>query len=495
MRVSSITILVILNLLGIASITGFINIVFAAPVIRDTNLQVQTVVTGLSSPTSMAFLGHRDILVTEKNTGMVKRIKDSRILPQPLLDVNVATNSERGLLGIDVQKLSSSQYYVFLYYTISTEDGGTAVANRLYRYLLTIGPNLGPAQGTMTSPRLLLNLPVNPGPNHDGGKVLVSPSGYVYTVLGDLNRNGKAQNFENGADPDLTGGILRVTRDGNTVGTGILGTTHPLNKYVAYGIRNSFGIDFDPLTGNLWDTENGPAANDEINRVFGGLNSGWEDIMGMTPPGFNFNNLVNFGGKGAYSPPEFVWSQVVAPTAIEFFTSSSLGTRYQNDMFVGDFNNGRIYNFNLNSQRTALVLTGALSDRVANTDLETQSVIFGEGFGGISDLKVGAGNGYLFVLSIGNGAIYRVVPKPTTTAGFGDDIQEQPRIAEADQNQPPIKLNEIQSILEANDEQCKKLFDRLEQIEEQEDRGGLNGEQAKELRERIQALQNNLECH
>ena len=76
--------------------------------------------------------------------------------------------------------------------------------------------------------------------------------------------------------------------------------------------------------------------------------------MGIAPAGFNFNNLVSFGGKGIYSNPEFVWTKVVAPTAIEFLNSARLGTQYQNDMFVADFNNGRIYNFNLNSQRTAL---------------------------------------------------------------------------------------------------------------------------------------------
>jgi glucose/arabinose dehydrogenase len=132
--------------------------------------------------------------------------------------------------------------------------------------------------------------------------------------------------------------------------------------------------------------------------------------MGLAPAGFNLNNLVSFGGKGVYSNPEFVWRQPVAPTTIEFFNSLTLGSQYQNDMFVGDSKHGRIYNFNLNSQRTALVLTGALSDRVANTDSETQSVIFGEGFGRITDLKVGAVNGYLYVLSIGNGAVYRIIP-------------------------------------------------------------------------------------
>ena len=66
------------------------------------------------------------------------------------------------------------------------------------------------------------------------------------------------QNIINGTAPDGRGGILRVTQDGKIVdGKGILGDEHPLDMYFAYGIRNSFGIAFDPLTGNLWDTENG----------------------------------------------------------------------------------------------------------------------------------------------------------------------------------------------------------------------------------------------
>jgi aldose sugar dehydrogenase len=414
-KITSISVLVFLNLLGIANIAGILDNAFAAPTVRDSNLQVQTVTTGLSLPTSMAFLGLDDILVLEKETGMVKRIKDGQVLPRPLLDINVATENERGMLGIDVSKLSSSLYLVYLYYTkAQSSDGGTPVANQLVRYLLINHPALGPAQGRMIAPKVLLNLPVTPGPNHNGGKVVVGPDRIVYTVLGDLNRatqaQNQAQNFENGPSPDGTSGILRVNQLGSTVGAGILGFTHPLNKYFAYGIRNSFGIDFDPVTGRLWDTENGPESNDEINLVEPGFNSGWADIMGMAPEGFNFDNLVSFGGRGSYSDPEFVWTESVAPTAIEFLTSSKLGTQYQNDMFVADFNKGRIYRFNLNPERTSLVLFNVLADKIANDDSETQSVIFGEGFSGITDLKVGLGDGHLYVLSFGDGALYKILP-------------------------------------------------------------------------------------
>ena len=115
-------------------------------------------------------------------------------------------------------------------------------------------------------------------------------------------------------DQILTGtsGILRINQDGSTFEPGILGSTHPIDKYVAYGIRNSFGMDYDPVSGKWWDTENGPTANDEVNRVDTGFNSGWRDLMGIAPPGFDFDNLESFGGVGQYSDPEFVWADPVS---------------------------------------------------------------------------------------------------------------------------------------------------------------------------------------
>ena len=428
--------------------------VLAAPALKDTNLKVVTVVEGLKNPTSMAFIGPNDILVLEKNTGLIKRVKNGAV--SSILDLSVATNSERGLLGIDVTKVGSTRFNVFVYYTFATRDGGNAIANRIYKYDLDIDPNFGP-RGKMTLSKLIFNLPATPGPNHDGGKVVIGPDSNVYTVLGDLNRNTQAQNFETGPPPDATGGVLRVTQDGITVGPGIIGSGSPLNKYYAYGIRNSFGLEFDPVTHRLWDTENGPTSNDEINLVEPGFNSGWEDLMGFAPSGFDFNKLVNFGGKGKYSQPEFVWTHVVAPTALKFLSSGKLGTAYQNDLFVGDFNNGRVYHFDLNSARTGLHLKGVLTDRKANTDSELSQVIFGKGFGGISDLKVGNGDGYLYVLSYGNGAIYKILPKSAPTSSSSATVQstnpsDNSPFANSQERKAQLALQKKQDIIKRSDE-------------------------------------------
>src|SRR5215208_7377300 len=284
------------------------------PINNDPNLKTEVVVNALELPTGMAFLGPDDILVTEKDKGTVRRITDGKILPDPLLDVNVANKSERGMLGIAISKHENGPTYVFLYYTEEKVEGSDTcpvkgkpctgdipLGNRLYRYELV--------DNKLVNPKMLLDLPTRPGPSHNGGVVRIGPDNNVYVVVGDLNyiRNKRAytlaQNAVDGPPPDGRGGILRVTQNGEVVGggngVGLLGNEDPLNKYYAYGIRNSFGIGFDPVTGNLWETENGPNHGDEINLVEPGFNGGWKQLMGMASDykGFDPNNdLVDFGG-------------------------------------------------------------------------------------------------------------------------------------------------------------------------------------------------------
>ena len=399
--------------------------------IRDSNLMVETVAEGLEFPTSIAFLGPNDILVLEKEKGTVQRIINGKMLPQPLLDVNVATSQERCMCGIAILKQIPGHTYVFLYYTEAdladaedVSEGKDPVGNRLYRYELV--------NNKLVNPKLILDLPATPGPRHNGGAIVIGPDNNLYIPIGDVDGTHKegefeteTQNYPDGAEPDGRGGILRVTLDGEPVSSsGIIGDETPLNLYYAYGVRNSFGINFDPITGNLWDTENGPGESDEINLVEPGFNSGWVQVQGMASSSNNNNiesedennrdfasgNLVDFDEKGKYSDPEFVWSITLGPTAIIFLHSEKLGELYQNDIFVGSIVTGNIYHFELNQDRTQFVLTGELEDKIAETrETGEQDIVFGEGFAGISDLEVGP-DGYLYVVSLGQGKIFRIVP-------------------------------------------------------------------------------------
>jgi glucose/arabinose dehydrogenase len=328
------------------------------------------------------------------------------------------------------------------------------VANYLYRYEFR--------DDKLVNPKSLLKIPATPGADHNGGALAIGPDNNVYVLVGDGDScvadtcyknfeqsvlNSMRSNFENGTVPDGRGGILRVTQEGNTVrsendigirqqegmreGEGILGDTHPLNKYYAYGIRNGFGLDFDPTTGILWDTENGAGFGDEINLVEPGFNSGWAKMQGIWPissyisttlwRSFSYTDsnitraiekdvLVNFNGKRTYSAPEFTWNIEVAPTALKFYNSNKLGKQYENDMFVAGFLNGYIYHFELNENRTALKVDGALKDRIANSSKELEDVVFAKGFGGITDIEEGPYDGYLYLVSYAQGKIYRITP-------------------------------------------------------------------------------------
>jgi len=253
---------------------------------------------------------------------------------------------------------------------------------------------------------------------HHGGEILIGPDNNIYLVIGEVGATHKidsrAINAKNGLDPDGRAGILRATQNGQPVGrNGILGDEHPLDMYYAYGIRNSFGLDFDPLTGNLWDTENGPDYGDEINLVEPGFNSGWREIQGMMNDPQDINLLEDFGGRGKYSDPELTWEKNIGPTALKFLNSDKYGAEYENDMFIGDVNDGKIYHFDLNQNRTQLFLDGQVEDKVASTTDEIpEKMVFGQGFGTITDIELGP-DGYMYILTHdkSDGAVYRIIPE------------------------------------------------------------------------------------
>jgi glucose/arabinose dehydrogenase len=417
---------------------------------NNSNLKVEEVSDGIDFPTSMAFLGPADILVLEKNEGTVKRILNGRMLDEPVLDVAVANDGERGLLGIATSEKNhfikesndSDITSVFLYYTELTgknNDDNESIRNRLYRY------EFDQNNGELVNPKLLLDLPATPGPRHNGGKIAIGPDDSVYLTVGDIGEHDVSDpstiiNAEDGPLPDGKAGILRVPQDVIEVDSAetaegeltevlqrkvadddgnILSDKHPLNLYYAYGIRNSFGMDFDPITGKLWDAETGRNFGEEINLVEPGFNSGWMKAQGIweldemlrsegiaSPNDETFiANLVDFGGNGKYSSPEFTWGKMpVTTSGMAFFHSNKLGKQYENDLFVGDFVNGMIFNFDLNQDRTQLSFDerGPLKDKLADFADELKEVIFGYGFGGITDVKIGP-DGYLYILTLDEG--------------------------------------------------------------------------------------------
>src|SRR5215212_1369041 len=460
-------------------------------VLYDPKLKIELVTSGLDFPTTMAFLGPDDFLILEKNTGNVKRFVNGTLIEKPLLHVNTSIKDERGLLGIAVSEKKEIFYEntflienkklthnVFLYY-IECKKKNLDCENRIYKY------DLDNQRNELVNPKLLVGIPSFPDPSHIGGIVDIGPDENLYFTVGNFQNTipsevyrTKTQNFEDGKPVDGRAGILRITQDGKPVGVeGIIGNEYPLNLYYAYGVKNSFGIDFDPVTGKLWFTENGPQFGDEINLAEPGSNSGSNKLYGIwesnnlgdrlknkkgeyvTVVEDNPKDLVYFNGKGHYSPPEFIWGKTVAPTALLFLDSDKLGSQYQNDMFVGSADGGRIFHFDLNENRNGLDLKGNLTDKIAIDKTEFKDILFAEGFSIITDLKQGP-DGYPYIVSglkqsktAKFGAVFRIVPSGTTTTATTNsddklDIVKQQQ--QQQQTQEEEKNNIVSTISNTN---------------------------------------------
>jgi glucose/arabinose dehydrogenase len=399
--------------------------------LHDDTLAVELVAEGLDSPTSMRFLDDSTLLVLEKNKGQVRVILDGKVLEEPAIQVGVASGPEQGLLGIAIWNggndttTTTTTTSVFLYLTENYHDGKPR--NLVYKYLYDEN------EMTLENRTVILDLPGEPGPFHNGGKISIGPrDGYLYAVIGDVSSGGGMLDNQNpGRPPDDKSVILRVDRD---TGTSVQDNPfyhnnnnynytddmEELQRYYAYGIRNSFGMDFEPVTGKLWITENGEHAYDEINIVEPGFNSGWHKVMGpigrtnMTVQ----KDLVIFDGA-KYQDPVFSWYAPVGVTDIEFFNSTKLGDKYDGNLFVGDINNGNLYFFEVNEDRTGITfhdprLLDLVADPVKEEEeeeggeaSELSSIIFGEGFGRITDIETGP-DGLLYILTYEDGKIYRI---------------------------------------------------------------------------------------
>jgi aldose sugar dehydrogenase len=383
-------------------------VVGRAQTLVDPQIQVQVVVSGLTAPTTMAFIGTNDILVLEKNTGQVRRITGGVLQTNPVLDVAVDNSGERGLLGIAVHPGFATNNLVYLCYTESSTGSDTTGVDPqclcINRYEWT--------GNVLTNGTPIFGFPVTTSVDyHISGVIAFGPDGKLYAVTGDQGRFGQLQNNNAGSVPDDTSVIVRLNDDGTAPSDNPFFSQLGLTNVFAYGVRNSFGLAFDPSSGKLWNTENGPSEYDEVNLVEPGFNSGWREIMGplaRTPGGTN--NLVILTDS-QYADPKFSWSTTVAPTALVFLNSTTLGNKYKDDLFVGDFNNSNLYHLPVSNQRTGFNLSGGLADAVADSNAERDALVLGRGFGAISDLKVGP-DGRLYIVSITAGKIYALFRQP-----------------------------------------------------------------------------------
>ena len=269
-----------------------------------------------------------------------------------VLDLAVNSSSERGLLGIALHPRFPRVPFVYLYNTESTTGADSNVlaevpllGNRVDRFVwngstLTFDRNIIRLRAFQNDRNNVADptLPVLRG-NHNGGVLRFGPDRKLYIIFGDNGRRGLTQNNLAGPVPDddfggplpddahFTGVVLRLDDDGrtprdnpfffgfgrhgdvsgfgerqDTIGRLGIEVLRNLQRTFAFGVRNSFGMTFDPKTGYLWTTENGGRAFDEINRVVPGFNGGWVQVMGPLARVQEFKEIEVAAGFGPNGP-------------------------------------------------------------------------------------------------------------------------------------------------------------------------------------------------
>jgi len=399
------------DLLGIGFLASCCIVTLAgAQSVIDPALEVSVYACCPTSPTSIAFLpaSPEDLLVLEKFSGRVLHFRDG-VLQGTALDLAVSNYGERGLLGIALHPQFTQNSFVYLYYTSSPTAEDTpfldsVLDNRVVRFTWN--------GSQLVTPLLVLRLPARPSFIHAGGVIHFGPDGMLYGVIGDVGRfgAGRMQNNASGNPPDTTSIVFRVRDDGTPPTSNPFYALGGAMQYVyGYGQRNSFGFDFDPQTGVLWQSENGPSDYDELNRILPGWNGGWSDLWGPDARHANDTSGLWVAPGSFYADPKFAWKEVVAPTSVLFYRSDSLGAHYRNQLFVGAHNqSGKIYRFQLTPDRSTLVLPDpSVTDGVADTYAEADVFQWGNAFGAVVDLEIGP-DGALYVANFYGDVIYRI---------------------------------------------------------------------------------------
>ena len=323
--------------------------------------RLELVAGDLAFPSNMAFAPDGRLFFAEKDTGDVRVIQDGRLLTDPYAHVDVLSASEQGLLGLALDPDFAEHPWLYLYYS-----DPVAHVNRLMRVEET-------DDGEVRQP--LLDALTTQNGYHNGGDLTFGTDGMLYVSVGEVHESERAQ------DPnDLGGKILRLEPDGSIPADNPFGADNPA---YSMGHRNSFGLCVDPSTGDLWETENGPGSDDEINLIHAGANYGWPDLLGP-------------GDEPSFVDPVLDFPDVIVPTGCAV---------WRGDLYFGAYGTNLLYRLGLPA--------GAAAREAVVHDMGA----------GVTDLEVGP-DGDLYVATAD--AIWRMdspgSPQPTPSASSAPPV-------------------------------------------------------------------------
>ena len=264
-----------------------------APLTRRVSL-VEGKVIDADWPVALAAAPDGRLFFAELLTGNIRILERGRVLPMPFATVEgVSNHGESGLTGLALHPNFLQLPYVYAMYVANDPNTGLPQKQRIVRYR----DNRSVGRDYTV---LIDDLPATTTILHNGGRIAFGPDGKLYVSIGDTDVPDLAQ------DPnDYAGALLRFNPDGSIPED----NPYPGSPVYAIGFRNVFGFAFQPDTGNLYATENGPGGFDEVNQVRAGQNYGWPLHMGITSDSGIVDPVAVFG----------TWPQpAYAPTGVTF---------------------------------------------------------------------------------------------------------------------------------------------------------------------------------
>jgi glucose/arabinose dehydrogenase len=321
--------------------------------------RVQLFKGGLDFPVDIAYVPNsKKLFFTEKNTGKIRVISSGNLLPQACVDLDVLTDGERGALGLVLDPDYATNQFLYVYFT-----NASPVENRVTRF--TVQNN------ACTNPRVIVRgIPSTSG-YHNGGQLLFV-SGKLFVTVGEGHDPANAQSLRT-----RLGKVLRYNRNGTIPSDNpVLGGRR--SAIWTYGHRNGFGLAKRGRTGQVFETENGPNCDDELNRILRGRNYGWGGGYACGTAGV---------GRSPVAPLKR-WTPPIAPTDPWFY--SGRVKQLRGALFVGDFNTGTLRKVVLND-------AGTVVRSISRTHVAAD---------GITDVSGGPGGWLYFATTTG---IYRVV--------------------------------------------------------------------------------------
>lgn len=282
----------------------------------------RAVVTGLDNPVTFTFAPDGRIFYGERFSGEIHIFDPATRQDELFASFSVGQLQEQGLLGVVLHPGYPAKPFVYVYLTRDLSGGaGTNLRNQILR-IRDVGDTAGRTKVLMEN---------TVGPAHNGGELAFGPDGMLYAFIGEKTAPANAQDLSN-----VFGKVIRMTPNGHVPADNPFVGRPGVNGYLYdYGHRNGFGLAFDPISGDLWQSEAGPECNDEINRIVPGRNYGWgPHATCSTPPDAPLN--TNQDGPRPVLPRAF-FTPVITPDGMAFCASCGLGAGAEGDLFFGYF--------------------------------------------------------------------------------------------------------------------------------------------------------------